>query len=241
MWDSHLNANPTNAWLAWGEFGSDPELYTKEILDGFDAWIGAGQLLSAPAMFEGVFTRQVYFPRSSKDDQSLYFDLNAPFGVHRAGTRSTITIPIEHAGLFAREGAVIPLGKDYHTVTQLQGPSRTTIDGVDVVLEKDGGVVGLDDWRGVQIFPGPEGSYEGHWIEDDGISSDPDRTVVQVQYSANKGEDEVEVSLKFLQRDFKAAWENKVTVILPISDKRTVKEAKQTSYKGRPAWNLEVS
>jgi hypothetical protein len=40
---------------------------------------------------------------------------------------------------------VIPIGKDYHTITQTVGPSRTTIDGVDVVLETEGGVVGIDD------------------------------------------------------------------------------------------------
>lgn len=240
MWDSHLNANPTNAWLGWGEFASDPELYTEEMMNGFDAWVGAGQLLSAPAMFEGVFTRIVYFPKSHEIDKSLYFDLNSPHGVHVAGSRAQITIPIEHGGLFAREGAVIPVGKDYHTVTQLHGASRTTIDGVDVVLEKDGGVVGLDDWRGVQIFPGEEGGWEGCWIEDDGISSDPDKTVIQVSYSAKKGDKEVEVKLRFLERKFRAAWEDKVTVILPISDRRSVKGGKPSTWKDRTVWVMRV-
>lgn len=240
MWDSHLNANPTNAWLGWGDFGSDPEIYSEEIMNGFDAWIGTGQLLSAPAMFEGTFIREVYFPKASRDDRSLYFDLNSPHGTHVAGTKAQITVPIEHGGLFAREGAVIPVGKDYQTVTQLHGASRTTIDGVDVLLEKDGGVVGLDDWRGVQIFPGPEGSWAGQWIEDDGISSDPDKTIIEVSYSAKKDDKEVAVQLKLLERKFKVAWENKVTVILPIGDKRAVEGGKQSTWKDRTVWVVEV-
>jgi hypothetical protein len=240
MWDSHLNANPTNAWLAWGDFASDPNLYLEESIHGFDAWIGAGQLLSAPALFENTFTRYLYFPKSSPTDKSLYFDLHVPHKIYKAGETASISVPIEHCGLFAREGAVVPIGKDYHTVTQSEGPSRTTIDGVDVVLEKDGGVVGLDDWRGVQIFPGEEGKYSGQWIEDDGISSDPDKTVIEVKYSAEKGDKEVDVSLKFGEHGFKTAWGKQVAVILPVTDTRSVKSAKQSTWKNRPVWLVNI-
>lgn len=240
MWDSHLNANPTNAWLAWGEFASDPRLYTKDSIEGFDAWIGAGQLLSAPALHQGRLTRDLYFPKTSSKDESLYFDLNSPHGTYRAGTTAQISTPIEHAGLYAREGAVIPIGKDYQTVTQVVGPSRTTIDGVDVLLESEGGVVGIDDWRGLKIFPGPEGVYRGQWIEDDGISADPDKTVIEVEYTAKKNEEEIEVNLRFIEHKFKPAWGKQVTVILPVTDSRRVKGGIQAMWQDRAAWLVNV-
>jgi len=217
-----------------------PKLYLEESIHGFDAWIGAGQLLSAPALFENTFTRDLYFPKSSPTDKSLYFDLHVPHKIYKAGETASISVPIEHCGLFAREGAVVPIGKDYHTVTQSEGPSRTTIDGVDVVLEKEGGVVGLDDWRGVQIFPGEEGKYSGQWIEDDGISSDPDKTVIEVKYSAEKGAKEVDVSLTFGEHGFKTAWGKEVAVILPVTDTRSVKGAKQSTWKNRPVWLVNI-
>ncbi|WVO13308.1 hypothetical protein L204_100921 [Cryptococcus depauperatus] len=56
--------------------------------------------------------------KTSANDQSLHFDLNAPYGSYRAGTKVTIATPLEHFGMLARKGAVIPIGKWYETVTQ---------------------------------------------------------------------------------------------------------------------------
>ena len=147
MWRSHLYADPPNAPLFYGPFATDSALYTDRILEGFDAWMGVGQILVAPQLFEGGLTREVYFPMASSHDHSLYFDLHAPFGTHKAGGWGTIATPIEHGGMFAREGAMIPIGKEKATVTALSGPARTHSDGVEVVLESDGGQVGVDDWR----------------------------------------------------------------------------------------------
>lgn len=236
MWDSHINANPTNAWLGWGEFSSDPELFTQSILDGYDAWIGAGQLLSAPALFESMTSRGVYFPKSSPEDKSVYFDLYAPYGRHIAGTKVNISTPLEHMGLFAREGSVIPIGKSQNTVTQIEGPARTTTDNVDIVLDSEGGVVGLDDWRGVRIFPIGSGTYTGQWIEDDGISMNPRKSVISVKYTAS--EKEVDVKVKFVESGFQPLWGKVVHIILPVGDARTVKGAKEVSYKDRTAWGV---
>lgn len=238
MWGSHLDCEPTNAWLGWGDFASDPEVYSEDVLDGFDAWIGAGKLLSAPALHEGEFTRTVYLPKSSDDDTSVYFDLNSPHGAYPAGTRVTIATPLDHMGLFAREGAVIPIGKGVHTVTQRTGPARTTPDGVDILLEEEGGVVGLDDWRGVEIFP-TEGKYSGQWIEDDGISLKPARAVVQVDYEG--GKDEVVVTAKFVEHDFEPLWGNTLHVLLPQRDDRKVKGAEAVQMDGRTAWVVSVA
>ncbi|WVQ79018.1 hypothetical protein IAT38_001110 [Cryptococcus sp. DSM 104549] len=239
MWESHLHATPPNAWLGFGPFSSDPALFTPPILDGFDAWLGLGQLLTAPALFPGQLTREVYFPKSHAGDESLYFDLHAPYGQYRAGGRAVVATPLEHAGLFAREGAVVPVGKRYHTVTQVKGPGRTTPDGVDVLLESEGGLVGLDDWRGVRIFPGKDGkTYTGHWTEDDGISAQPEKTVVQVKYTGKQ--DEVEVGVSFEEYGFETLWGKTLAVILPVGDERKVVGGKETTWEGKTVWEVQI-
>lgn len=245
MWGSHEDCEPTNAWIGWGDFASDPEVYAPEVLNGFDAWIGAGQLLSVPALFEGELTRQVYFPKSSATDDSVYFDLHSPHGVYAAGSKAEVATPLEHMGLFAREGAVLPIGKDYHTVTQREGPARTTPDGVDIQLEEEGGNVGLDDFRGVQIFPAPAGksskkSYTGSWVEDDGISAKPARATVELTYTSTA--EEVTVKAKFVEHDFKPLWGSTVHVFLPLADRRKVAGAVEVyvEHKGRHAFVVTV-
>ncbi|WOO85226.1 Alpha-glucosidase 2 [Vanrija pseudolonga] len=237
MWGSHDDAEPTNSWLGWGDFASDPKVYTDAVLNGFDAWIGAGQLLSAPALFEGELTRTVYLPKASASDESLYFDLHAPHGRHVAGSTVTIATPLEHMGLLAREGAAIPIGKDYHTVTQRTGPARTTPDGVDIELEEEGGVVGLDDFRGVLIFPGDKGSHTRTWTEDDGISRAPGRADIQITYTAAE---EIAVEAKFTTHDFKPLWGRELHVFLPVGDVRSVKGGKKVERDGRVAYVVEV-
>ncbi|WVF67168.1 hypothetical protein IAT40_001914 [Kwoniella sp. CBS 6097] len=240
MWESHVDAVPSTAWLGYGPFASDPVLYTQEILEGFDAWLGVGSILVCPALFEGQLTREVYFPKSSPEDKSLYFDLHAPHRQYLAGSRATIATPLEHFGLFAREGSVIPVGKNYATVTQTAGPARTTPDGVDVQLESEGGLVGLDDWRGVRIFPSASSqSYTGSWIEDDGISSNPAKTVITVTYKGS--EKEVEVEIKFEENGFKTLWGNKVDVFLPAGDERAVKGGQESQRDGKKVWTVKVA
>jgi alpha-glucosidase (family GH31 glycosyl hydrolase) len=239
MWQSHIHSQPPNAPLFFGEFASDPALFTEEKLNGFDAWLGPGTLLTVPALYEGELSRPVYFPKAHEKDQSLYFDLHAPYNAHKAGSTATISTPLEHIGLFAREGAVIPVGKPKATVTQRDGPARRHTDGVDVVLEEDGGVVALDDWRGVKIFPGETGEYVGEWIEDDGISADPAKSVIEVTYTAT--EKQVQVSAKWKEHGFKPLWGKTVDVILPVKDTRAVKGAKEVVYGDRQAWRVEIS
>jgi len=237
MWRSHLYASPPNAPLFYGPFATDPILYTDRILEGFDAWMGVGQILTAPQLFEGGLTREVYFPKASRDDQHLYFDLHAPFGTHMAGEWATIATPMEHSGLFAREGAIIPIGKEKATVTSLSGPARVHSDGVEVVLESDGGLVSTDDWRGVLLFAGRDDkTYAGEWIEDDGISADPTTFTVNLSYRGTANAVEVKVSTE--DNGFKPLWEGKLYVILPVGDTRPVLDAEPTQWKHRDAWRV---
>ena len=238
MWQSNLHAHPPNAPLFFGDFASDPVVYSDEVMNGYMAWLGAGQILTVPALHEGDVTQRAYFPKSSVGDSSLYFDLHAPYSTYEAGTWATVSTPLEHIGLFAREGAVIPLGKDCATVTQITGPARTTHDGVDVVLDTEGGLVSLDDWRALQIFPGVNGRYEGQWIEDDGISFEPELAIIQVSYTASPHS--VEVSAKWKEHIFKPLWGDTLHVILPVKDTREVKGAERSTWGDRTLWTIRV-
>ncbi|KAH7104911.1 putative glicosidase [Auriculariales sp. MPI-PUGE-AT-0066] len=241
MWESHRTASPPLAPLFFGPFASDPRLYEPDLLDGFDAWIGVGRLLSTPALYEGMLSRPVYFPKASSTDDTLYFDLNMPYARYTAGQTATISTPLEHMGLFAREGAAVPIGKDYATVTALSGPARTHVDGVDVLLESEGGVVGLDDWRGVYIFPGSKDdkSYVASWTEDDGISSKPDTAEIEVTYCGKA--DAVEVKARWIENKFKPLWDKTLHVLLPVGDVRSVIGATQVvQWRGRPAHVVEI-
>ena len=239
MWRSHLHADPPNAPLFYGPFAGDPELYSDQILEGFDAWMGVGQILTAPQLFERGLTREVYFPRASLDDKKVYFNLYAPYGTHKAGERATVATPIEHGGMFAREGAIIPIGKEKATVTALSGPARTHMDGVEAVLESDGGQVGMDDWRGLLLFPGNIGqTYTGEWIEDDGVSAKPGTSTFKVTYRGRQ--DTVEVNVCHELKGFTPLWKRTVDVVLPVGDKRSVLGAIRTTWRNRPAWAIEL-
>jgi hypothetical protein len=169
----------------------------------------------------------------------LYFNLHAPFERYSAGETREIPTPIEHGALFAREGAVIPIGKPKATVTALSGEPRTHTDGVDVIVESEGGQVGLDDWRGVLLFPGANGDmYADNWIEDDGISVDPGTYNLQVTYTGQG--DAVEVSVTANKKGFEPLWNRELHVILPVGDLRTVPGARKTKWEERDAWLVKV-
>ncbi len=244
MWESHAKSAPANAPLFYGPFANDTLLYTPQILEGFDSWLGVGTLLVAPALYRGMLSREVYFPKTSPSDMSTYFDLHAPFGRHQAGTRVTVSTPIDHHGLFARQGAIIPIGKPQVTVTAVTGIARTYADGVESRLESEGGRVALDDWRGVLIFPGEtDDGASGTWTEDDGVSKNPDTLVIKLEYSSTISL--ISVKATAAQSSFKPLWDRIIHVILPMGDQRPVesdgKNAGASLWKGRTAWKVRVA
>lgn len=247
-WESHLHAEPPNSWLGHGEFGRDVNLYTEDILAGFDFWLGTGRLLVAGAYHPGQTRKSVYFPQTSPEDRTEYIrvsqDPKARAQVFEAGKTAEVDIPLEEFAIFARAGTVLPIGKDHATVTALRGIARTAVDGVEVVLKEDGGVVSLDDWRGVEVYP-PSGAQDssfvggGTWIEDDGVSRVPKTTIVRVEYSGDS--ESVKVTATFLKRDFDVAWGDEVWVILPAGDDRVVQDATEgKDSHGRRAWKIQV-
>jgi len=68
----------------------------------------------------------------------------------------------------------------------------------------------------------------------DGFFADPDKTIIEVEYSANKGQNAVDVSLTFAEHGFKTAWGKQVTVILPVTDKRGIKGGSKSH--GKIGW-----
>jgi alpha-glucosidase (family GH31 glycosyl hydrolase) len=247
-WRSHLYAEPPNAWLGWGEFESDPKVYAPAQLEGYDAWFGAGQLLTIPALHEGETSRTVYLPRSGPHDTAVYYDLHPPHGGHSAGSTITLATPLEHIGLLAREGAALLSGRDVVTITAREGAPRTTPDGVSTRLVDEGGVVALDDYRAVEIFPGASGrqyAYTRTWVEDDGIAAEPARAVVEITYSSvtdADADDQVVVRARFLEHEFKPLWGTRLHILLPVGDTRTVLGAVPMARDGRTAFvvNVEV-
>jgi hypothetical protein len=247
-WESHLHAEPPNSWLGHGEFGRDVNLYSEEVLNGFDFWLGTGRLLVAGAYFPGQTKKTVYFPQTHPEDTTPYIrlsqDPSVALQVFVAGTTAEVDIPLDEFAVFARAGTVLPISKDHATVTSLDGPARTAVDGVQVQLKEEGGMVSLDDWRGIEIFPPSSWDASGFvgkgtWVEDDGVSRVPKTTVVQVQYTVET--DNISVNAKFLKRDFDVAWGEHVWVILPSGDDRKVKNAtKGADSHGRTAWKVTV-
>ncbi|KAJ1028419.1 hypothetical protein NDA16_001586 [Ustilago loliicola] len=245
-WRSHLAAEPMNTWLGWNEFASDPEVYKKEVLEGFDYWIGHGQLLVAGSYHENELTRRVYLPTAGKDDKKVYYDTNAPFNVYKAGQWiDNVSTPLSHFAIFAREGTVVPVGLPKVTLTQSEGLTTVTCSGTKILTEKEGGQVVHDDWRGVEVYPSPADSaspsdYTYTWIEDDGVSAKPAVAEIKLEISSSK--DEVKVKATATKNDFKPLWGNTLWVILPRPDTRKVQGAtKTTSYKGQTAYAVAVS
>jgi hypothetical protein len=248
-WESHLHAEPPNSWLGHGEFGRDVNLYSEEVLNGFDFWLGTGRLLVAGAYFPGQTRKPVYFPQTHPEDRTPYIRLSqdptSAIQVFEAGTIREVDIPLDEFAIFARAGSVLPIGKDHATVTALQGISRVAGDGVEVQLKEEGGMVSLDDWRGIEIFPPPTDttsfsfSGKGSWVEDDGVSRVPKTTIVECEYSANS--EAVVVKVRFVKRDFPVAWGSELWVVLPPGDNRKVQEGILGEDKhGRKAWKIQV-
>nr|ULM60722.1 putative neutral alpha-glucosidase ab precursor [Thecaphora frezii] len=251
-WQSHLAALPPNTWLGWGEFASDPTLYTKELIEGFDYWLGHGQLLICGAYFSNQLSRRVYLPRTTDDDK-VYYDLHAPYGSYAAGTwLENVSTPLQHFAVFAREGTALPIGKDVVTLTQKSGPAAEAGDGTKILTIDQGGLASYDDWRGLEIFPSPprrhrkSSEYSYRWIEDDGVSLQPDQAVFLVRFSnesASKDstQESVRVSVKLESQSFRPLWLPRLWIILPVGDQRPVSTAVDVAtWKGRTIYAVQV-
>ena len=122
----------------------------------------------------------------------------------------TVEGPINNIALFAHVGTALPVGKPCVTVTAEAGPARTHIDGVEATLDSSNGLVSLDDWRGLEIFPPPPSMpatevFHVEWTEDDGESNDFTIARYAVDFSVEG--DQIVVNAQWLQLDFKPLWD----------------------------------
>lgn len=250
-WESHLLSEPPNSCLGTGPFARDPNVYSAEILEGFDYWLGTGRLLVAGAFKEGQTRKRVYFPQSYSGDTTPYIRVSREEGEYEAypaGTWAEVDVPLSETAIFARAGTVIPVGKDHVTVTSESGLPRSCVGGTEVETSQGDSTtaagVSLDDVRGIEIFPpladqATGFSGEGVWIEDDGVSREPKTSVTKVSYTVEG--DEIVVKAERLQRDFTALWGDELLVYLPRGDRRTVKGSRSKSVAGREACIISVS
>lgn len=190
----------------------------------------------------------MYLPSSKASDlpDEGYYDFHTG-KFYESGQRVTVATPDEHIATLVRAGSVIPIGKPCATVTSRDGLSSTTADGTRIKLVSDGGVVELDDWRGVEIYPPPssKGSatkWSWEWSEDDGESLVDEKlkiTKVQVEYSVND-QDEVEVKARWVKRDFETLWDE-LWVVLPMGDGRKVRNGSVKEVRGRTGFVVSVA
>lgn len=232
-------ASPPVTWLGWGDYASDPRLLSQEMMNEGDFWLGAGRLLIAGVYEPGLEQRSVYLPKSSAEDDEQYFALFKPYSTHKAGDDVIVSTPKDVLPVFARAGAVLPIGKPFVTIASEL--SRTTNDGTETRLKS--GYIELDDWRAVEIFPPVNSAkhYSGTWTEDDGEATWPcPLAKIQVEYWTEG--DSVKVNATWLAHDFKPFWAATLHILLPVGDSRSVSGAVSAGQHrdGRNLWQVEV-
>ena len=237
-YEGHILSEPPVCWLGWGPFQQDSEVFKPEILEGADFWLGAGRLLIAGIFEAGKISRSVYLPQTKSSDEEVYYELFPPFAAIPAGSTVTVQTPLDTIPVFARSGSVLPIGKPCATITA--DITQRTNDGTDIKLRP--GLVELDDWRAIEIFP-PKDSlsrYTYEWIEDDGESSWPSPiTKVRVEYWSSDGA--VSVNAKWMEQAFVPLWKT-LWIVLPMKDSREVKHARQVKEHrdGRTIYEVDI-
>jgi hypothetical protein len=223
-------------------------LFSSEILNGFDYWLGTGRLLVTGAFFEAQRSKKVYFPRGFEGDDTPFFRVGGQGESYSAGTWGEVDLPLEESTMFARAGSVLPIGRAQVTVTVQQGLAGTCVGGTEIEVttqssEETG--IALDDFRGIEIFP-PSSEYasshdfhgSGTWIEDDGVSLEPKTTMIKVDYRV-QGE-EIIVDARYLKNDFETLWKDELHVVLPVGDSRVVSSAKSVERNGKKYFVIPV-
>jgi alpha-glucosidase (family GH31 glycosyl hydrolase) len=217
MLESHRSATPPQRWTGWG-YEEDPEVWTKEIMDGeTQYWLGDAMLVGG--VYEpGAAKGRVYLPRAKDaETDEGYMNTNAPFQYLEAGRWVDIDAEWHGAGIpvLARVGAAIPVGRD---VQVLSPGEKENVAGLP-----------LDDYRGVEIFP-PKGQskkgqwHETTWCEDDGVSAVHKNKVSSYTFAYTATGTSGEIKVKFSRDEssgFEPPWKTLV-VILPSGDQRKV-------------------
>lgn len=212
--ESHTTASPPQRWTGWG-YESDPEVWKSPTLTDGETQYWLGDSILIGGVYEpGVSSSRIYLPKGTdgNDTAPQYLNLNAPYQYlssgewHDIGSKWDESIPV-----IAKVGGAVPVGK----------PCQTLSAGEDANPAE----LPADDYRAVEIFPGPgnsgERAYSNSWYEDDGISPAPAKISTFV---ISYGWSEAEIRVAFeqrLQEGYSPAWKG-LSIILPAGDKRDV-------------------
>lgn len=176
-----------------------------------DAFVIAG-------VFEDRATQvRVYLPmcKESKGRYASYFNdgfisVHPPYQFYLPRQWVTVHSPLSNIAVFARVGAVVPVGKPFATTASM-------------TLEPN---LPADDWRGVEIYPPPKDFcvkgrvYRGRWREDDGVSRNSGVTEFEISYEAT--ESDIRVWATIVKQGLELAWGREVSVTLPVGEQREV-------------------
>jgi alpha-glucosidase (family GH31 glycosyl hydrolase) len=236
---SHFTAIPAQRWVGWG-YEADPEVWSNKALKAGDEQYWLGDTFMVGGVYEpGVDVARVYLPKRSPSDPG-FLNTNAPYQYLPAGQWHTTASPWRNSiPVLARIGGAVPVGKDKQTVAPGDKLNEANLPE--------------DDYRGVEIFPGPEERSDGSvyatsWMEDDGIAiaevAEKHVAKFTVKYSATPKE--ITVSFAVEKTTFEPPWlKNGLTIILPVGDGRrvvggdgAVVEARRDDDAGRKRWHI---
>src|SRR5208282_4067467 len=171
-------------WIGWGPYDQDPTVWNDQLLRAGERQFLLGDAFIIGGVYEeDVQETTVYLPScknhqaENNEGKEKYYDdgfvsIHSPYQHYSSGQWVTVPTPLSNIAVFARVGSVVPVGLPCVTTTfpQLE-PNLTS-----------------DDWRGVEIYPGPLSNfvagrmYVGRWREDDGVSSISGISDLRVSY-----------------------------------------------------------
>lgn len=210
---SHLTAEPPQRWVGWG-YEEDPEVWSQLCRRGeTQFWLGDCLVVGSP-LEEKSDVAQLYLPKKNEDDPG-YINLNEPYQYIEAG-QWVFLVARQRGNIatIAKCGTALPVGKDTQTLSVGEKTNEARLPA--------------DEYRGVEIFPPPwdearqQVLYSSTWLEDDGISAEPDIVEFKIKYRC-LAVDEIEVHFEVQHETatFKPSW-TELHVILPVNDDRKI-------------------
>ena len=218
---SAQEAQPLQRWTGWGPYDKDPNVWNDQGLRAGETQYFLGDAFLVGGVYEeNSEETKVYLPCCINDQTEdvnqweSYYDhgfiyVHFPYQYYSPGQWVTVPTPLSNIAVFARVGSVVPVGLP--CVTTASPPLEPNLKH--------------DDWRGVEIYPGPraiipERPYIGMWREDDGISNDGGVNVFRLFYMPKK--DMIEVQVECIAKELEVLWGEKIWIILPFGEERPV-------------------
>ncbi|KAJ3121721.1 hypothetical protein HK098_003453 [Nowakowskiella sp. JEL0407] len=187
-YEAHLTGHPVIRPLIY-HFPNDGNCVNQSFEFMLGPW-----LLVASIFEDHAISRKVYLPENAEGWCDVWTG-----NWYSGGHVADVDVPLKrHGALFARGGAMVPLGNVMQNVKK-----------------------GVDDARRVWIFPpkGLHGTNEYEVIEDDGETVNG--SVTRITFQMNYNEQSVEVGLKVGEHRYEIQYDS-VLFVLPEADPRTL-------------------